>query len=363
MVTAIDAFADKQTLEMADGVTVVDCDAQGFKADALLHAVSQLDASQYEGFVYGSGFEAQPELLQKIADMIPLIGNKAATVSAIKAVDSFFSALKKYNIPHPSVQKTLSDQLDSSVYLVKHVGGCGGTHISIVGSPQAPKAGRYFQQLIEGQPVSLLFVANGHHINVIGFNEQWLSATAEMPFRYGGAVAGIELPKIIQQQLINDAEKLTAEFGLLGLNSLDAIVRDDIAYVLEVNPRLSATFDLYSADSYQDDDVNMFDLHILASLESHEFRYENVKNVLKFANMSKAHAIVYAAADVELSSAFKWPGWVVDTPLLGAQQKTLSILAGQPVCTVLVNADNANEAKLLAQAGVKMMQQLLQQNS
>ena len=61
-VTAIDGFADRQTFEIAHTTIAVAYDDRGFNAEALMRVVTQLDASQYLGFVYGSGFEAQPNL-------------------------------------------------------------------------------------------------------------------------------------------------------------------------------------------------------------------------------------------------------------------------------------------------------------
>lgn len=348
-VTAIDAFADKQTVELAEATVVVGYGKYGFDADALLSVIARLDASRYLGFVYGSGFEAQPDLLQKIAALIPVIGNSAVTVAAVKATNSFFSTLEKCNISYPKVYEVLPDGVDSTVYLKKLAGGCGGTHISIASADCAIQAGQhYYQQLINGRSVSLLFVANVHGVEVIGFNEQWLSPTEILPFRYGGAVNNIALPEPIQQQMIAAAEKLTVEFGLVGLNSLDAVLRGELVYVLEINPRLSATFDLY-------DDENLMDLHIQACIDGELFSHQ-------CARSSNAHAIVYAATDIVISNAFEWPCWVVDIPQPATQQKEITILAGEPVCTVLSHAYDADEAKRLAQVRLEKVQQLLQQN-
>jgi uncharacterized protein len=355
-VTAIDAFADKQTVDLAEATIVVKYDSYGFDADALLAAIGKLDARQYLGFVYGSGFEAQPALLQKVAEIIPLIGNSAATVCAVKAPDGFFAVLEKCNIRYPKVYEVLPANSDSAVYLRKLVGGCGGTHISIADANRALQFdNHYYQQWIDGRSVSMLFVANAHRIEVVGFNEQWLSPTEKLPFRYGGAVGNIELPQLIQQQLIAAAEKLTIEFGLIGLNSLDVVVSGNVAYVLEINPRLSATFDLY--------DNNLMDVHIKACLEGTLPPCENIQHSNEVNRRSNAHAIVYAATGLVVSTTFEWPSWAVDTFQSDRQQKTINILVGEPVCTVLSSADNANEAKRLAHTRVEKVQQLLQQNA
>ena len=364
-VTAIDAFADKHTVELADTTIVVDYDSHGFNAEVLLNAISQLDTSQYLGFVYGSGFEAQPELLQKIADIVPLIGNAPATVRAIKNASDFFAALTQCNIAHPGVYDRLPANHQKDVYLRKFAAGCGGTHIKIASSEDAAlDANHYYQQYIDGRSISLLFIANSQEIEVIGFNEQWFSPFATMPFRYGGAVSRITLPQAIQQQLIDAAEKLTIEFGLLGLNSLDAIVRDNVAYVLEVNPRLSATIDLYE-NLYENDEINLLDWHVQVNLKNSNLKQSDFyeANAFKVPKPSKAHAIVYAASDITVSATCEWPSWVVDSPHHITQHKAIKILAGEPICTVLAHADHADEAKQLAHIRVKIMQQLLQKNS
>lgn len=138
-VAAIDAFLDKQTVASADVALLVEYGCDGFNADALLAAVNTLDVGQYLGFVYGSGFEAQPELLKKIAESIPLIGNTATTVSRVKTPADFFAALQRCSISYPAVFNVLpvhdsldQDSLESAatVYLKKFARGCGGTHIS-----------------------------------------------------------------------------------------------------------------------------------------------------------------------------------------------------------------------------------------
>lgn len=361
VVTAIDAFADKHTVELADTAIVVDYDRFGFNADALLNAIGKLDASQYLGFVYGSGFEAQPELLQKIADIIPLIGNAPVTVRAVKNASDFFAALTQCNIAHPGVYDSLPANHRKHVYLRKFAAGCGGTHIKMASREDAAlEVNHYYQQHVDGHSISLLFIANSQEVGVIGFNEQWLSPLATMPFRYGGAVSRITLPQAIQQQLMDAAEKLTIAFGLLGLNSLDAIVRDGVAYVLEVNPRLSATIDLY-----ENDEINLLDWHVQVNLKNLNLKQSDFyeANSFKVSKQSKAHAIVYAMVDTVVADTFEWPSWVVDNPHHITQHKAIKILAGEPICTVLAYADQAGEAKQLAHIRVKIMQQLLQKNS
>lgn len=339
---------------------MVGFDAQGFNADELLKVITQLDLSDCLGCIYGSGFEAQPDLLQKIVEVVPLIGNTLKTVNAIKHATQFFSALRRLNIAHPAVFDVLPDKDGSGrsvVYLKKFAAGSGGVHIKLASTNEAKLLNNeYYQQQLNGQSVSLLFLADRRKVEVVGFNEQWLSPCAEMPFRYGGAVSHVVLSSSVQQQLIEAALKLTVTFGLLGLNSLDAIVQDDKVYVLEVNPRLSATVDLYDNTA-----ANLLDRHVQVCLNRASLNQQSqvLQSRVQQSQVKKhkAHAIMYAISDTEIVPSIEWPGWVMDTPF--NLYETKKILAGAPICTVTAYADNAEAAKQLVYTRVKIVQKLL----
>lgn len=351
-VVAIDAYADTQTMALCQQVLVVDYQQQGFDADALLAAVNSLNLKQFEGFVYGSGFEAQPKLLYEIAHKLPLIGNSAQIVAQVKNPVSFFAQLRQCNIRYPALFATVAKE--SPVMLIKTVGASGGGHIQHADlATVSLDDANYLQQKIEGDAVSLLFIANTQHIEIIGFNLQWVNAATYAPYRYGGAAANADLSSCVKAQLISAAEKLTSAFGLRGLNSLDAIVQQDAVgaqvYVLEINPRLSATFDLYAHAT-----KNLFEQHVQACLAFALFQQQETAKPV-----SKAHAIVYAEQDVCFSSDFNWPRWVKDNPLSFTQ--TANIRCGEPICSVTAEAETAQAAKALVQSRVEHILQLLKQ--
>ena len=343
---------------------MVEYGPQGFNAHALLAAINTLTLTRFAGFVYGSGFEAQPQLLAKISALLPLIGNIAETVAAVKTPAIFFAKLQQLEISHPQVLSTLPDN-DFDNFVIKHAGGSGGTHIRQLNADCHELPAHYYcQQKLSGRPLSLLFLANGHDIEVIGFNEQWLNPALESPYRYGGAVSHADITVDAQQQLISAARKLTVEFGLLGLNSLDALLQtsavpdhDEKIAVLEINPRLSATVDLYTQQ-------NLFARHVQACLQPQSFScFADNRHALDVRH--KAHAIVYADFDIEITTPIIWPDWVLDNPLQSPEQRIggLKIKAGAPVCTVIAYATDAETAKNMAQARVKIIHNLLQSHN
>jgi predicted ATP-grasp superfamily ATP-dependent carboligase len=280
--------------------------------------------------------------LLEISKTIPLLGNLASTVQAIKEPAVFFSSLEKCEIRFPAISYAYPN-IHEVIFLRKKIGGCGGTHITYA-NQSVHSEDCYYQQYIDGRSISLLFLANHRDIEVIGFNEQWISPSISEPFRYGGAVSNIDLPSHVQHQLIDAAKKLTKTYELVGLNSLDAILKDDMIFVLEINPRLSATVDLYDY-CYN----NLIERHIKVCLQNIK---DSVDEKIHYVTTSsKAHAIVYADFNCIVPINFEWPDWVVDTP-----KELTEVLSYEPLCTVLAVADNAEEAKQLAHIRVRIMQ-------
>ncbi len=237
--------------------------------------------------------------------------------------------------------------------LIKAVGGSGGGHIQYAdGMVDQPDYPHYFQQKIEGDAVSVLFVADGRQVDIVGFNLQWVSAAPARPFRFGGIAANVDLSESVQSQLRRAAEKLTKHFGLLGLNSLDAVVceRDEQLFVLELNPRLSASVDLYT-----DARLDLLECHVQSC------RNTILKGHAVSMQKSNAFGVVYAEEQLRINADFVWPEWVKDYSQ--ASGCDVRIGAGEPVCTVHGTASNAWAAKHLIQArSLKLLKLLKQQN-
>lgn len=349
-VTAIDGFADSQTQAMASLTALAPFDHDGFQAEALLAMIDTLDTAGYVGFVYGSGFEAQPDLLAEIAKRVPLLGNTPATLLDVKSPQVFFSACARLAVAHPQTwtQANASPPLGC---LLKLVGGSGGSHVQAYGNEKVRlDKQRYAQQRLHGLPVSVLFLANGQQAALVGFNELMLAPTATMPYRYGGAVSQINLTTSEQDQLLKAAQQLTAEFSLLGLNSLDAVLQDGVAYVLEINPRLSASVGLYEA---ADKELSLLAMHVAACKQAQAYA---LPSSVAVKSGSVAQAVIYSEFALCIPANFAWPDWVQDSP---CPQQSVFMLAHQPICTVLAAAENAEAAKQLLAIRVKMFNHLL----
>lgn len=325
---ALDVFADTDTQRYASQVFKIPYADGGFVAEEFEAVLDRLSLQDVTGIVYGSGFEAQPDLLTRIEQRLPVLGNKPIVVRNLKRALQFFTLLDALHIPHPEVSFTPLE--NNTGWLQKHAGGSGGTHVLPAPARVAPQKGYYYQREVEGAPASMLFLANGSSIRVIGFNQQWVAISRSMPFRYGGIVGHAAFSADIKQQFMQAALKLTSAVGLRGLNSLDAMIENGKISVLEINPRLSSTFDLYQSPM-----CNLLDLHVKAC-------GGELGDCTQIPTVAKARHVVYASNDLVVSGDVQWPEWVADVPMPHS-----AIATDNPVCTVLAEAADAVTAQAM----------------
>jgi predicted ATP-grasp superfamily ATP-dependent carboligase len=187
-------------------------------------------------------------------------------------------------------------------------------------SDEAAAQDGYFQRRTAGRSLSVLFLADGRRAEVVGFSRQLRRRVGDRRYTYAGAVGPIDLPAPVSRSLLDALQALVANTGLVGCNSVDFLLTGSRPLVLEINPRPSATMDLY------DDDLpkGLFEAHLQACrgcLPGTSFR--------RRTRLVRGHAIVYAGARLQIAPDATFPDWCSDTPRPGA-----TVAIDSPVCTV-----------------------------
>jgi predicted ATP-grasp superfamily ATP-dependent carboligase len=341
----MDSFADVDTCHAARRCVTVKLGNSGFDPESLLKAVEDLSAEgDHAGLVYGSGLEKTPELLGRLAKGRRLYGNAPDVVRLVKTPETFFALLDSLSIPYPEVR--YSPPKDRQGWLSKRVGGGGGGHVMRLAQGVRPSAHRYFQRYLPGKVMSVLFLADGTAVRLIGFNTQWTAQVrASSPFLFGGAVNRASLAPAQRRWLEAKIYALVAAIGLRGLNSLDFVLADDQPRVLEVNPRPSATFELYEPDFPE----GLLSLHLRAC-----------EGVLPPPACSKprpvrGQAIVYAAEPKRIAPFVRWPAWCRDIPQAGTRIKR-----GQPICSLFAQGESAGQVRRQLERRMSFLQKSLE---
>jgi predicted ATP-grasp superfamily ATP-dependent carboligase len=328
-VHVIDCFADLDTCEKAQSVKQIQFTDKSFARDILLEAIKNI-CLEHPGIelIPGSGFEQQPALLQTLFDIAPCLGNSAEVIRKVKDPICFFGLLDELGISHPETTTVLQDA--GNGWLCKKIGGMGGDHIVRDHKRSIPAVRDvYFQQFLEGQSFSALFLANGKQAQVLGFSEIWhADDLIDTPFIYGGAASLTTLPETVSKWITAILNKLVIATGMKGLCGLDFILdRENQVYVLEVNPRPPATFELHERGR------NLFSDHIQAC---HGCLPEQVTECEEHVH---GHTILYARQTLIIPAQMEWPSWTADRPRPGRK-----ILLADPVCTI--NATGRDRIKL-----------------
>lgn len=325
-----DLFGDVDTRELAGAYCLVNGDlTNGICAEHLLACLEHLAATPPNplGIVYGAGFEANPGLLGEIAKRWRLIGNGPDVVQRLKEPTDFARTCARLAVRHPAITNIMPA---SGRWLRKSAGGAGGAHIVPVSASSCTWVDQnaYFQEEVDGNAISALFVAAEGDAMVIGFSEQWHAPCLEAPFRFGGAVRPAELSHEQETALSRIVHLMAHEYGLVGLNSADFLVNDDGYWLLEINPRPGATLDIFDSADHP-----LLAMHIAAILNG------TLPNAPKLDGAA-ATQIVYASRALSLPNDLCFPSWTADRPRPG------SVLAeGEPFCTVLAKGKTACEAK------------------
>jgi predicted ATP-grasp superfamily ATP-dependent carboligase len=149
-------------------------------------------------------------------------------------------------------------------------------------------------------------------------------------------VGGCALPDAVESDIRRKLDALVAATGLVGLNGLDFLLQGDRWLALEVNPRPTATVELYDPDYPQ----GLFEWHLRACQgELPEGRPHPPRR----PRAVRAHAVVYALGSGRVSALFPFPDWCRDIPNPGTR-----FMPGDPVCTVhAVALDRDRAVKLV----------------
>jgi methenyltetrahydromethanopterin cyclohydrolase len=309
----IDLYADCDTQRLCTDWRQVPSLAQIHLQPALDYF---LDLYSVQQAIYGSGFEYHQESLLYLNTQITVLGNLPITFKKIQNKTAFFKVLDELNIPYP--ETTFKRPLHSDNWLIKPWQGQGGIGIKRYQTAVPTSDPVYWQKHQPGIPHSVLFLADGKNVKIIGFNRQWTTNLSEKDeFLFSGIINHTELSNEQKQLITQWLTKIVPIFKLKGLNSLDFIQSGKQCWLLEINPRLSASMQLYPA--------GLLNQHIQASQGK---LLDTPSKLIGYT----AYQVIYAPETVTIPAQFNWPTVCVDLPASG-----VTCRKGQPICSMIAH--------------------------
>jgi predicted ATP-grasp superfamily ATP-dependent carboligase len=330
-VTVLDQFSDQDTQAVADCWPVT----QGFAnldVDIFAEEIAALVPNFPCGLVYGAGLEESISLLKRLSSCCHLLGNDPSILEMLRRPRRFFSLLDQLDIPHPEVSFSAPYSAKGRSWLLKRAASCGGQGVAYF-SPQYAAADStcYYQRHIPGQVMSVLFIADGERYRTIGYNMLGASGSSTpAPFLYSGAIAQVSLHDVMRMQIEQVVDKLISKLGLRGINSIDFIHNDAGNFVIDLNPRPSATLELYE--------------HLMPEgwIKHHIEACHGELPVMPIVGSAEMHGhlIVYAPRNIEIPIQMTWPQWIKDRPVSGAR-----VLQGEPLCSLYAKGATVAEVE------------------
>jgi uncharacterized protein len=302
-VVAVDRFGDVDLRAIADVATAPD-------ANGLVELAERMRA---DAVVYGAGLENRPDLVARLSEGRELFGTPSVLLDAVRdpwAVGEVACAAGA-RAPHTTV-----DPRDADGWLRKPRRGGGGRGVRRWAGGRL-RATEILQRRVDGLPCSAVAVGDGRGAVVLGLTEQLLR-----PRSYAWAgnatpprLAAAEL-SVLGEQLRAVCDAVVARFGLRGAFGVDAVWDGRHAWVLEVNPRPTASLELFGSGS--------FALHVRGA------RRQTLAAPPPTA-CARVKLVLFADRDIRAPELDWWPaGLVRDIPHPGE-----AIARGQPVCTLV----------------------------
>lgn len=322
----IDLYADLDTQDCAADYRQVKSLGESDLAPAVDYFIERYAVAQV---IYGSGFETYPESLYYLKSRLSVLGNDPDTFAGQLDKPAFFATLDRLGIPHPEL---IFSPPDTDDWLLKPMRGQGGVGIKRYHVGDSVKTPVYWQKFKTGMPHSVLFLADGREVQVIGFNRQWSVCLGEdQEFVFSGVSNRCELTEPHKALITGWLKQLVRFFAFKGLNSLDFIHAEGGSHVLEVNPRPSASMQLYAQD--------LLNRHI----QSCNGEGLGADTGRLYLASETGYQIVYAEHDLIIPVGFDWPEGCMDLPKQGNICHT-----GQPICSIIAHQNESGSvAELL----------------
>ncbi len=234
-------FADADLRQFAEV-----CQVDGYPAGL----GTAIGGSQPGSWMYTGALENHPGLIDRWQRLRPLLGNPAEVLRRVRDPELVGRTLRTAGVAVPAVRSAGATLPRDGTWLAKPRRSAGGTRISRLDEnwrdPSTTPDEYYFQQRIAGTSVAAVYLATTDEVMLIGITEQLCGATwgGDTEFQYCGSIGPRQFAPPITDQFHRIGEALHRAFALTGLFGVDAIVKDDTVWPVEVNPRYTASVEV-----------------------------------------------------------------------------------------------------------------------
>ena len=232
--------------------------------------------------VWCGGLENYPAVLSQLGLQRTVFGASAASIRRSRDLPFLQQNLggEGYLLPRTTWFTDQFGRLESSSthWLIKSKVSSGGLGVRRqtrksdiahpTGDPFPPgfNSRHYVQEFIAGTPMSAIFLAAHHDAILIGCSLQLTGLTSVNAdeFQFCGNLGPVHLPSRIVEHISSLGRKVQQLTGLHGVFGIDFMLRDGEVWLLEINPRLTASHEIYEWQR----NLNLLAEHIESCIEA-----------------------------------------------------------------------------------------------
>ncbi len=325
----VDAFGDLDQKSTVENVGLMRDLGRRYSAAAAVAVGRLLPAA---AAAYVGNLENHPSAVRRLAEGRRLLGNTPATLARARDPFALAQVVARAGgrVPATLLPKDVRRASPGRPWLRKPLRGGGGSGVRDW-NPGAPLgANEMLQERIEGVLASASFLADGRRAVLIGISRGLAGdpAFGAPGLRYCGSLYPFAADAALLARLRAIVAALAEAFSLVGLNGIDFVMREREPYVLEINPRYSASMELIERARGD----SLFAAHVAAcdgSLPG---------DGMATASDVLGKAVLYARRDVTLGDTRPWlrRDDVRDVPFPGEK-----VRRGQPLCTLFARGGDS----------------------
>lgn len=241
----IDYFADDDLRAMAE--------AHAVQGDSLEFA-AVARTLKADAWMYVGAWENYPAAIEAISAVHPLAGNRPETLRGVRNPQRWSEVLLTAGVPVLEIRDHRDPPPADGTWLLKPVASGAGRKIRRwipkVAEGKPLSEGFFFQRYRDAPVWSAAFLAGVDRMELVGCCSQASGAPGALDeFAYAGSCGPLVVSNVVRRRLQTIAETAGAAFGLRGLLGIDFLLEGDQPWVLEFNPRYTASMELFELAS------------------------------------------------------------------------------------------------------------------
>jgi uncharacterized protein len=334
-----------------------------------------LRAVEPPAWMYTGALENHPQLVDQLAWIAPLWGNPGDVLQRVRSPWALQSVLENASLLFPETRDSADDLPRDGSWLTKTYHGASGSGVRVwdeaakVGDREITSFfesnylleshGPVFQRRIDGVPCAAVFTAIDGASALIGVTRQlvgeaWLGAHG---FQYCGSIGQLPVSDTVRSTIEQIGQVLTEEFELTGLFGVDFVLEGGNVWIIEVNPRYTASVEICERAT----GIDAVTAHVagISHAPIHRLIESSVASPL-----THGKATLFAKRDLEISQVFAeislaealrvpWPT-LADVSPAGTR-----VEAGRPILTVFAEGGDVNDVEARLRERVLELEQLV----